>query len=56
MGNIELGKELQYNKLEDISNNRGKDFSGPYVFPEVKDFQKETVERYQNRTLIENNI
>ena len=56
MGNIQLGKELQYNKLEDISNNRGKDFSGPYVFPEVKDFQKETVERYQNRTLIENNI
>ena len=56
MGNIQLGKELQYNKLEDISNNRGKDFSGPYVFPEVKDFQKETVERYLNRTLIENNI
>lgn len=56
MGNIHLDKIYQYNKLEDAGNSRGEDYSGPYVFPEVKDFQKETVDAYKDRSLIENNI
>ena len=56
MGNVHLDKIVEYNKFEDINNTKGEDFSGPYVFPKVKDFQKETVEYFQNKSLIENNI
>ena len=56
MGNIHLDKIYEYNKLEDPSNCRIEDYSGPYVFPEVKDFQKETVDAYKDRSLIQNNI
>ena len=56
MGNVHLDKIIEYNKFEDINNTRGKDYSGPYVYPTVKDFQKETVEHFQNKSLIENNI
>ena len=56
MGNAHLDKTIEYNKFEDINNTRGKDYSGPYVYPTVKDFQKETVEHFQNKSLIENNI
>ena len=56
MGNVHLDKIIEYNKFEDINNTRGKDYSGPYVYPTVKDFQKETVEYFQNKSLIENNI
>ena len=56
MGNDHLDKIVKYNKYEDINNTRGEDFSGPYIFPKVKDFQKETVEHFQNKSLIENNI
>ena len=56
MGNIHLDKIIEYNKLEDINNARGEDFAGPFVFPKVKNFQKETVEFFQNKSLIENNI
>ena len=56
MGNVHLDKIVEYNKYEDVNNTRGEDFSGPYIFPKVKDFQKETVEHFQNKSLIENNI
>ena len=56
MGNIHLDKIVEYNKLEDINRARGEDFAGPFVFPKVKNFQKETVEFFQNKSLIENNI
>ena len=56
MGNVHLDKIFEYNKFEDINNTKGTDYSGPYIFPKVKDFQKETVEHFQNKSLIENNI
>ncbi len=56
MGNEHLDKIFEYNKFEDINNTKGTDYSGPYIFPKVKDFQKETVEHFQNKSLIENNI
>ena len=56
MGNVHLDKIFEYNKFEDINNAKGTDYSGPYIFPKVKDFQKETVEHFQNKSLIENNI
>ena len=56
MGNVHLDKIIEYNKFEDPNHTRGEDYSGPYVFPKVKDFQKETVEYFQNKSLIQNNI
>ena len=56
MGNTNLNKIYNYNKLEEGNHNEGQDFAGPYVFPEVKDFQKEIVEAYKDRSLIANNI
>ena len=56
MGNVHLDKIIEYNKIEDVNNQRGKDYSGPYIFPKVKDFQKEAVEYFQNKSLIKNNI
>ena len=54
MGNSE--KIYEYNKLEDINHPKGEDFAGPYVFPKMKDFQKETMEHFQNKSLIKHNI
>ena len=56
MGNVHLDKIIEYNKYEDINNARGEDFSGPYIFPKVKDFDKQTDEHFKNKSLIENNI
>ena len=56
MGNVHLDKIIEYNRIEDVNNQRGKDYTGPYIFPKVKDFQKETVEYFQNKSLIQNNI
>ena len=56
MGNVHLDKIVEYNKFEDVNRIKGDDFSGPYIFPKVKNFQKETVEYFQNKSLIENNI
>ena len=56
MGNVHLDKIVEYNKFEDINRKRGEDFAGPFIFPKVKNFQKETVEYFQNKSLIENNI
>ena len=56
MGNVHLDKIVEYNKYEDINHKRGENYAGPFIFPKVKDFQKETVEHFQNKSLIENNI
>ena len=56
MGNVHLDKIIEYNRIEDVNNQRGKDYTGPYIFPKIKDFQKETVEYFQNKSLIQNNI
>ena len=56
MGNIHLDKIYEYNKFENIKSHKGEDFSGPYIFPEVNDFKKETEDAYKNRSLIQNNI
>jgi len=56
MGNVHLEKIIEYNRIEDVNNQRGKDYTGPYIFPKIKDFQKETVEYFQNKSLIQNNI
>ena len=54
MGNLD--KIYQYNKLEDKNHPKGADFAGPYVFPKLKDFQKETMDHFQNKSLIKHNI
>ena len=56
MGNVHLDKIIEYNRIEDVNIQRGKDYTGPYIFPKIKDFQKETVEYFQNKSLIQNNI
>ena len=56
MGNVHLDTIVEYNKYEDPNHLKGENYAGPYVFPKVKDFQKETVEHFQNKSLIENNI
>ena len=53
---MNLAKFYGYNKLERINSSKDQDYSGPYIFPEVNDFQKEIEEKYKNKTLIENNI
>ena len=53
MGNSEI---YQYNKLEDANHPKGDNFAGPYIFPKMKDFQKETVDHFENKSLIQNNI
>ena len=54
MGNSE--KIYEYNKLEDANRPKGDNFAGPYIFPKMKDFQKETVDHFENKSLIQNNI
>ena len=56
MGSTHLDKIYHYNRLEDINNPGGEDFSGPYVWPKIKDFQKESIEHFQNKSLIGYNI
>ena len=56
MGNTHLDKIYQYNKLEDINNPGGDDYCGPYIWPKIKDFQKEAIEHFQNKSLIKYNI
>ena len=48
MGNMNLAKSYGYNKLERINRSKDQDYSGPYIFPEVDDFQKEIEEKYKN--------
>ena len=52
MGNINFAKIYSYNKLEDKSNQRHKDYVGPYILPSIKDFKKEVEDYYKDKTLI----
>jgi len=52
MGNINFTKIYSYNKLEDRSNQRHKDYVGPYILPSIKDFKKEVEDYYKDKTLI----
>jgi long-chain acyl-CoA synthetase len=56
MGSTHLDKIYYYNRLEDINNTGGEFYSGPYVWPKIKDFQKESIEHFQNKSLIGYNI
>ena len=56
MGNTHLDQIYQYNRLEDINNPGGEDYCGPYIWPKLKDFQKESIEYFQNKSLIGYNI
>ena len=56
MGSTHLDKIYYYNRLEDINNAGGEFYSGPYVWPKIKDFQKESIEHFQNKSLIGYNI
>lgn len=52
MGNINFTKIYTYNKLEDRSNQRHKDYAGPYILPSIHDFKKEVEDYYKDKTLI----
>lgn len=52
MGNINFSKIYTYNKLEDKSNQRHKDYVGPYILPSINDFKKEVEDYYKDKTLI----
>jgi len=56
MGNTHLDKIYSYNRLEDINNPGGDDYVGPFVWPKIKDFQKESIEHFQNKSLIGYNV
>ena len=56
MGNTHLDKVYEYNKLEIENITKREGYSGPYIFPKLKDFQKQSVEYFQNKSLIAYNI
>ena len=56
MGNTHLDKVYEYNKLETDNITKREGYSGPYIFPKLKDFQKQSVEYFQNKSLIAYNI
>ena len=52
MGNINFNKIYSYNKLEDRSSQRHKDYVGPYIFPSINNFKKEVEDYFKDKTLI----
>jgi long-chain acyl-CoA synthetase len=52
MGNINFTKIYSYNKLEERSNQRHKDYVGPYILPSIKDFKTEVEDYFKDKTLI----
>ena len=56
MGNTHLDKVYEYNRLEEENITKREGYSGPYIFPKLKNFDKESVEYFQNKSLIEYNI
>ena len=56
MGNNHLDKIYEYNKLEEDNLIKREGYSGPYIFPKITDFQKESIEYFQNKSLIGYNI
>ena len=54
-----MGNRLSYwpyNKYYDPENKYGDNYSGPYVHPDIIDFEKEIEEKFKNKSLIENNL
>ena len=47
---------FQYNKYENPLCPNGPDYSGPFVHPLIKNFDKDITEKYRDRSLIQNNI
>ena len=56
MGNTHLDKVYEYNRLEVENETKREGYSGPYIYPKLKDFDKQSVEYFQNKSLIEYNI
>jgi long-chain acyl-CoA synthetase len=56
MGNTHINKVYPYNKIEDINNSRGDGYVGPFIHTKITDFQKESIEHFQNKSLIGYNI
>ena len=56
MGNTHLDKVYEYNRLEIENITKREGYSGPYIFPKLKNFEKESVEYFQNKSLIAYNI
>ena len=56
MGNTHLDKVYEYNRLEIENITKREGYSGPYIYPKLKNFQKEPVEYFQNKSLISYNI
>ena len=52
MGNTHINKVYPYNKIEDINNSRGDGYVGPFIHTNITDFQKESIEHFQNKSLI----
>ena len=56
MGSTHLDKVYQYNKLEVDNITKREGYSGPYIFPKLNNFQKESIEYFQNKSLISYNL
>ena len=56
MGNTHLDKIYEYNRLEVENETKREGYSGPYIYPKLKNFDKESVEYFQNKSLIKYNI
>ena len=56
MGNTHLDKVYEYNRLEVENETKREGYSGPYIYPKLKNFDKESVEYFQNKSLIGYNI
>ena len=56
MGNTHLDKVYEYNRLEIENITKREGYSGPYIYPKLKNFQKESVEYFQNKSLVSYNI
>ena len=48
MGNSLKPVNFIYNKFESEENHFRENYSGPFIHPVIKDFQKDVVEKYQN--------
>ena len=56
MGNTHLDKVYEYNRLEVENETKREGYSGPYIYPKLKNFDKQSVEYFQKKSLIEYNI
>jgi long-chain acyl-CoA synthetase len=56
MGSTHLDKVYEYNKLEVDNITKREGYSGPYIFPKLKNFDKESIEYFQNKSLISYNL